>query len=314
MLAYRLAQRSVAVARRLPSRRFPSALSTTEFTRTITSATTLPEDEDSASHKDSNINVPISFLYQGQYRVSGQHILQTSELPPSYTASSVAGVFQAHHHWQTSSNTIISLGVPPLFASTVRGTFKENESYSMLQRAYFSTGSVKPKATIPKAISLKQSFPQQAQDAILAASKALMNFMMQIPGTTWFYITHPKEFKQKMQGFWEMAKKEAHHYWIGSKLLYADVQTAYKMLTRILQGSALTRRERKQLLRTVSDLFRLVPFSMFILIPFMEFALPFALRLFPNMLPSTFQDSLKAEENMKAELQSRIAMAQFFQE
>ena len=117
-----------------------------------------------------------------------------------------------------------------------------------------------------------------------------------------------------MQELWEAAKKEAHHYWMGTKLLYADVQTASKMLGRLIQGSTLSRRERKQLLRTVSDLFRLVPFSMFIIIPFMEFALPFALRLFPNMLPSTFQDSLKAEENMKRELKSRIAMAQFFQE
>lgn len=94
----------------------------------------------------------------------------------------------------------------------------------------------------------------------------------------------------------------------------ADVKTAWSMLKRTLQGSALSRRERKQLLRTVSDLFRLVPFSMFVLIPFMEFALPIALRLFPNMLPSTFQDSLKAEESMKRELKSRIAMAAFFQE
>lgn len=94
----------------------------------------------------------------------------------------------------------------------------------------------------------------------------------------------------------------------------ADVRTARSLLSRTMSGSTLTRRERKQLLRTVSDLFRLVPFSMFLIIPFMEFALPFALRLFPNMLPSTFQDSLKAEETMKRELQSRIAMAQFFQE
>jgi LETM1 and EF-hand domain-containing protein 1 len=94
----------------------------------------------------------------------------------------------------------------------------------------------------------------------------------------------------------------------------ADVQTARSLVARTLSGSTLTRRERNQLLRTVSDLFRLVPFSMFILIPAMEFLLPFALRLFPNMLPSTFQDSLKAEENMKRELKSRIAMAQFFQE
>lgn len=94
----------------------------------------------------------------------------------------------------------------------------------------------------------------------------------------------------------------------------ADVRTARNLLGRTLTGSTLTRRERKQLLRTVSDLFRLVPFSMFIIIPAMEFALPFALRLFPNMLPSTFQDSLKSEESMKRELKSRIAMAQFFQD
>jgi len=94
----------------------------------------------------------------------------------------------------------------------------------------------------------------------------------------------------------------------------ADVKTARSLLKKTLQGSTLTRRERKQLLRTVSDLFRLVPMSMFLIIPFMEFALPFALKIFPNMLPSTFQDSLKNEENMKRELKTRIAMAEFFQE
>jgi LETM1 and EF-hand domain-containing protein 1, mitochondrial len=86
------------------------------------------------------------------------------------------------------------------------------------------------------------------------------------------------------------------------------------LVGRTLSGTSLTRRERKQLLRTVTDLFRLVPFSMFVLIPFMEFTLPFVLRIFPNLLPSTFQDSLKAEEGMKRELQTRIAMTQFFQE
>jgi LETM1-like protein len=112
----------------------------------------------------------------------------------------------------------------------------------------------------------------------------------------------------------DTVKHEIHHYWVGTKLLWADIVTARKLLNKTLEGSALTRRERKQLLRTVSDLFRLIPFSMFVIVPFMEFALPFALRIFPNMLPSTYQDSLKAEENMKRELKSRIAMAQFFQE
>jgi len=54
--------------------------------------------------------------------------------------------------------------------------------------------------------------------------------------------------------------------------------------------------------------------SIFVLVPFMEFALPFALKLFPNMLPSTFRDGLKEEEKMKGELQMRISMAGFFQD
>jgi LETM1 and EF-hand domain-containing protein 1 len=36
-----------------------------------------------------------------------------------------------------------------------------------------------------------------------------------------------------------------------------------------------------------------VPFSVFIIVPFMEFTLPIFLKLFPNMLPSTFKEADK---------------------
>ncbi|CAJ1966775.1 unnamed protein product [Cylindrotheca closterium] len=146
------------------------------------------------------------------------------------------------------------------------------------------------------------------------ATKILVSFLVKLPGNTLYYIMNSEDRRAKIAEIKAMAKKEFDHYWTGSKLLMADVRTARNLLGRTLSGSTLTRRERKQLLRTVSDLFRLVPFSMFIIIPMMEFVLPFALRLFPNMLPSTFQDSLKSEENMKRELKSRIAMAEFFQD
>jgi len=48
------------------------------------------------------------------------------------------------------------------------------------------------------------------------------------------------------------------HYWLGSKLLASDVRTATRLLNRVLGGHTLTRRERKQLLRTVTDVLRLV--------------------------------------------------------
>lgn len=158
------------------------------------------------------------------------------------------------------------------------------------------------------------SIVKKATDATLWALKALFTMLAKTPGVLWFYLTHPTDFKNKLGELKEAAIKEAHHYWMGSKLLAADVRTARHILGRTLRGSNLSRRERKQLLRTVTDVFRLVPMSIFVLIPFMEFALPFALKLFPNMLPSTFQDSLKEEEKMKGELQMRISMAGFFQD
>jgi LETM1 and EF-hand domain-containing protein 1 len=95
-------------------------------------------------------------------------------------------------------------------------------------------------------------------------------------------VSNPKET-------WKMIKEVADHYWLGSKLLWSDIKVARALLGRVLEGHSMTRRERLQLIRTTTDIFRLVPFSIFIIVPFMELLLPFALKLFPNMLPSTFQ-------------------------
>jgi len=46
----------------------------------------------------------------------------------------------------------------------------------------------------------------------------------------------------------------------------------------------------------------------------MEFLLPVALRLFPDMLPSSFKQKHEREDKMKKELQARLQMASFLQE
>lgn len=85
-------------------------------------------------------------------------------------------------------------------------------------------------------------------------------------------------------------KEGLSHYWHGSKLLAYETKISTKLLIKLMRGEQLIRRERRQLLRTTSDLFRLVPFIVIAIIPFLEFALPVLLKLFPNMLPSTFED------------------------
>ncbi|VDN50941.1 unnamed protein product [Dracunculus medinensis] len=107
---------------------------------------------------------------------------------------------------------------------------------------------------------------------------------------------------------------ELKHYYHGFRLLALEVRLSSRYLWRVARGHSLMRRERQQLVRTVSDLFRLLPFSVFIIVPFMEFALPLFIKLFPNMLPSTFKDATKEEENLRRKLKVRLEMAKFLQD
>ncbi|OJD29256.1 mrs7 family protein [Diplodia corticola] len=95
---------------------------------------------------------------------------------------------------------------------------------------------------------------------------------------------------------WQKVKKEANHYWDGTKLLGTEVKISTKLALKMAAGYELTRRENRQLRRTVQDLGRLVPFSVFVLVPFAELLLPVAMKLFPNMLPSTYEGQ-KAKDN-----------------
>nr|XP_005554354.2 mitochondrial proton/calcium exchanger protein isoform X3 [Macaca fascicularis] len=107
---------------------------------------------------------------------------------------------------------------------------------------------------------------------------------------------------------------ELKHYYHGFRLLWIDTKIAARMLWRILNGHTLTRRERRQFLRICADLFRLVPFLVFVVVPFMEFLLPVAVKLFPNMLPSTFETQSIKEERLKKELRVKLELAKFLQD
>ncbi|CDY07453.1 BnaA07g25320D [Brassica napus] len=118
----------------------------------------------------------------------------------------------------------------------------------------------------------------------------------------------------KLRHWKDEFKSTLQHYWLGTKLLWADVRISVRLLVKLANGKGLSRRERQQLTRTTADIFRLVPVAVFIIVPFMEFLLPVALKLFPNMLPSTFQDKMKEEEALKRRLNARMEYAKFLQD
>ncbi|TGZ83357.1 MRS7 family protein [Ascodesmis nigricans] len=108
-----------------------------------------------------------------------------------------------------------------------------------------------------------------------------------------------KAEEEKKLTVMEKIKHGVQHFWDGTKLLGTEIKISWKLALKMAAGYELSRRERRQLERTVKDLGRLVPFSVFIIVPAGELFLPFALKLFPNMLPSTYEDQSAKDKKMK---------------
>ncbi|RMZ81495.1 hypothetical protein DV738_g2189, partial [Chaetothyriales sp. CBS 135597] len=123
-------------------------------------------------------------------------------------------------------------------------------------------------------------------------------------------VAAKKEDKKKMT-IGQRIKHELDHYWQGTKLLAAEVKISMKLALKMAAGYELSRREHRQLQRTVQDLGRLVPFSVFVIVPFAELLLPVALSLFPNMLPSTYESQHSREAKATRLSETRKTVSTF---
>lgn len=124
-------------------------------------------------------------------------------------------------------------------------------------------------------------------------------------------FTHPLQSWAGFKEGWHHFVVTMKHYWKGTKLLWSDVKACGSILFRLIKGNGLTWREQRQLQRTSLDILRFIPMFFFIAVPFLEFFLPVALYLFPNMLPSTFATQHQKQEKRKKILQARLKSAEF---
>lgn len=154
-----------------------------------------------------------------------------------------------------------------------------------------------------KSIAIAKAIPTVSWKVTLFMFNTLKNVIMR-PAIVKDWYSHAKE----------VTVHELKHYLAGSKLLISDIKYAVSLTLKVLRGNSLSRRERNQLVRTVSDIFRLVPFAIIVVVPFLEFALPILLKLFPNMLPSQFEDGLKKKEKLLKEVKAKVDLAKFLQD
>lgn len=65
-----------------------------------------------------------------------------------------------------------------------------------------------------------KSIVRKGTDAVFSVLKTVLTFLFQIPGNLFYYITHPKERRERIAGLKQAAKDEAHHYWMGTKVSF----------------------------------------------------------------------------------------------
>lgn len=181
---------------------------------------------------------------------------------------------------------------------------KEKTEAAAAATAAAATSTSSSSTVTPPGPSAKESSigSSSAPSAAVPSSSSSPPLATTAPAT----VAVKKSLKQRI---WD----EVVHYYHGFRLLGIDVRISCKLLWKTLNGGKLTRRENKLLVRTSSDVFRLVPFSVFIIVPFMELLLPVFIKFFPGMLPSTFQTAKDRDEKLKQNLKVKLEMAKFLQ-
>lgn len=206
--------------------------------------------------------------------------------------STHGGYFDLRQAWSTVPGTDPRDGRKVPVRSTAsreyRAVLRPRVSAGVLKQRSVTSGRVSRKLSSKPSIEVRVGF----RDALKSPRKA---------------AAYALQLRRDLSGW-------LRHMWAGIKLLAADVRVSWKILSKISHGKAITRRERNFIVQTGVDLARLVPFSLFLIIPAAEFALPFALRLFPNMLPSQFQSRMQKEEQLTRRLKANIELAKYLRD
>ena len=93
--------------------------------------------------------------------------------------------------------------------------------------------------------STLRSWPEVALDAgksVIWLTIATGKFLIAIPG--WikdFYLMPKDEWAAWKAGAWKTVKHEAHHYWVGTKLLGMDIKISSRLAIKAARGLELTR-------------------------------------------------------------------------
>lgn len=109
---------------------------------------------------------------------------------------------RSHHTWSSGRR---NFSTKPPSGSKYKTSAKIPTPKSSPSTSPF--GSIDPQALIQSGVDMTWWFV-----------KSFVTFFIKLPGNTVFYLTHPKERREYIQGIRDIIRKEVDHYWTGSKV------------------------------------------------------------------------------------------------
>ncbi|PNS20195.1 LETM1 domain-containing protein mdm28, mitochondrial [Sphaceloma murrayae] len=259
-----------------------------------------------------SLNYPASHLAPLLLRQTARQSLRRTFQAQRQIPAIAILVPQRHINTETSQSTPGATYPPPGFnAEQARKPLsKEAQEHKSAQQS--KDGSVSKDTSV--SIPLHKPSEQPPTKAAEGVSVAEMASKSTASSKAQEKAVEEKKKEEKKLTLGQKIMKEVHHYWDGTKLLATEVKISSKLALKMAAGYELTRREHRQLHRTVQDLGRLVPFSVFVIVPFAELLLPVALKLFPNLLPSTYEGQKSKEAKVASLRATRKEVSNFLRD
>lgn len=198
------------------------------------SQTTRPSIQSHASSSQQVISSPVSNLQRPAFYKSKDALESLSYSILSGSSRDTAmNLLGATMNSRSAYRTIVyepleaSLGLS--FYNTRKRTYQYNSRFHFSSKTSkesgYSTSAKIPTPKSPTQTSLNpfaaidpQVLLRNLVDMTWSLTKALVNFILRLPGNSWFYLTHPNERKEKIAEIKAHAKKEFDHYLMGSKV------------------------------------------------------------------------------------------------
>jgi hypothetical protein len=173
--------------------------------------------------------------------------LRSPQCPPLLAAALPRpAVFVAIRSAASMSALAVRSGAVATAAAGRRG-LSSSSSGSSSARSGASSSSFRLLAPAPIALLHRHRAPLRGAGA--GGSTAAAALARAISGGGGGSSKAPPPARWTPTWVWVNVKEAALHYWHGSKLLYADIRIASKLLKRIIFGRSLSRREHKLLVR-----------------------------------------------------------------